>query len=104
MCLVFVFCLSYRRNVGFWCEMGMDMQVVGIERALKKALRALAASEDVLVHCKRGKHRSSAFLCFLLRVFNEPLQTIVNDYCQDAFLYIGERKYVLRATMESGWW
>ena len=66
---VFVASLSYRRNIGLWCELGMEMQVGDLERAMPQALRALAASEDVLVHCKMGKHRSSAFLCFLLCLF-----------------------------------
>ena len=83
----FVGCLSYRRNVGFWREMGMETHVGDLERAVKKALRALAAGEDVLVHCKSGKRRSGVFLSCLLCLFvNESLQTIVDEYCQDAFL------------------
>ena len=35
----------------------MEMQVGDLERAVKKALRALAAGEDVSVHCDKGKHR-----------------------------------------------
>ena len=74
--------LPYRRNVGFWCELCTAMQVGEFESAVKKTLRAL-------------------HVCLLL---NELLQTIAYDYFQDALLYIGGRKYVLRAIMESGLW
>ena len=44
---------------------------------------------------------SSVFCCVC---FNELLQTIVDDYSQDAFLHPGDRKCVLRAIGGSGLW
>ena len=55
------------RTIGLWCKMGMEMQVGDLERAVKKALGALAAREDVLVQCTRGKRRSSASMFFCVR-------------------------------------
>ena len=94
--------LFHRRNVGFWCEMGTNMSVEDLEAAVKKTFRALAAGEDVLVHCKRGKHRSGAFICFLLALYDEkPLMRVVEKYCEDPFLYSGDRKWVTCAVHES---
>lgn len=95
--------LTFRRNVGFWCEMGLSMQVGDLERAVRLALRALAAGENVLVHCRRGKHRSGAFLCFLLALIRDkPLQEMIDEYCTDYFLWPGDRRYVERAVEECG--
>ena len=78
------------------------MRVEDLERAVRLTLRALAAGEDVLVHCKRGKHRSGAFLCFLLALFHDkPLQEMIDEYCEDTFLWPGDRRYVERAVEES---
>ena len=58
-----------------------------------------------MVHCTGGKRRSGAFLSFLMSLMlHEPLQAVVDDYCQDAFLCLGDRKCVLRAIGESGLW
>ena len=55
-----------RRNVGFWAEIGEDLDMSTFQCAVKKVLKALNAGKDVLVHCVHGKRQSGAFLCFAL--------------------------------------
>lgn len=93
-----------RRNVGFWCEMGVKMDVPTFESAVKKILRALLAGKDTLVHCVQGKHRSGAFLCFVLCLIGgESLSDMINWYLEDECLpYPGDRRCLLRVTQGGG--
>ena len=87
-----------RRNVGFWAEIGEDLDMSAFQCAVKKVLKALNAGKDVLVHCVHGKHRSGAFLCFALCLLCDcDLQTIFDRYCQDPFLRPHDRRLVGKA-------
>ena len=90
-----------RRNVGFWCEMGVNINVLDFERALMLALDILCQGEDVLVHCKQGKHRTGAFLCFLLCLLDgEELHQVAERYCaNDSYLHPRDRRRVFQASL-----
>ena len=57
-----------RRNVGFWMEMGLNMDAPTLQQAVKQVMRAMLEERDTLVHCKQGKHRSGCFLIFVTAV------------------------------------
>ena len=89
-----------RSDASLWCEMGVKMNVLTFEEAVKKTLRALILGLSVLVHCVHGKHRSGAFLCFVLCLIgdNELMETI-QWYVKDPLLpYPGDYLRVLRVT------
>lgn len=93
-----------RRNVGFWMEMGLNMDVPTLQQAVKKVLRAMLEERDTLVHCKQGKHRSGCFLMFVNAVIDDGIDVEVwlDDYLKHSILRPHDRGCVLRAWRESG--
>ena len=93
-----------RRNVGFWMEMGVKMDVPTLQRAVKMVLRAMLEERDTLVHCKQGKHRSGSFLIYVTAVIHagEAVEVWFNEYLQPCMLRPHDRGSVLRAWKESG--
>ena len=94
-----------RRNVGFWVEMGVDMDVPTFERGVKKFLKATLKEENILVHCKQGKHRSGSFLIFVIALIEDgvDVEVLINEYLQeDDYLRPHDRGCVLRVWRESG--
>ena len=76
------------------------MNVLTFEEAVKKTLRALILGLSVLVHCVHGKHRSGAFLCFVLSLISgDELMDIIRWYVTDPWLpFRADYGRVLRVT------
>jgi hypothetical protein len=95
----------HRRNVGFWAEMwsrrGESFNVQDFDSAVKMTVGMLSVAEDVLVHCKQGKHRSGAFLCFILAlVSSEDLATVLNQYLEMDLYPPRDRKFLQEVVFE----
>ena len=94
-----------RRNVGFWVEMGENIDVPTFERGVKKVLKAMLKEEDSLVHCIQGKHRSGSFLVFVTALVEDgvDVEVLINEYLQeDPILRPHDRGCVFRVWRESG--
>ena len=84
-----------RRNVGVWAELGSRRRGVAKSSlhfddfllAVSRTLRMLSNGKGVLVHCRQGKHRSGAFLCFILAlILEESLAERLDKYLKADFL------------------
>ena len=93
-----------RRNVGFWVEMGLNMDAATFERGVKKVLKSMLKEEDSLVHCIQGKHRSGSFRIFVQALVEDGMdvEALINEYLQgDPILRPHDRGCVLRVWRES---
>ena len=81
--------------------MGVNIDENDFQRAVVKALTKLCQGQDVLVHCMQGKHRTGAFLCFLLCLLDgEELDEVAERYCtNDSYLHRGDRRRVFQASL-----
>ena len=92
-----------RRNVGFWVEMGENMDVATFERGVKKVMRAMLEGRDILVHCIQGKHRSGSFLTFVAAIIDDiEAEFMISEYLQDPILRPHDRGCVFRVWREGG--
>ena len=85
-------------------EMGLNMDVPTLQRAVKKVMRAMLEERDTLVHCKQGKHRSGSFLIYVTAVIHAggAVEVWFNEYLKHGFLRPRDRGSLLRAWKESG--
>ena len=60
------FCIRFWLNIGYggWFEQGTWQE--RMLTAVKLVLAALMFGENVLLHCRQGKHRSGAFCCLMM--------------------------------------
>ena len=92
-----------RRNVGFWVEMGENIDVPTLERGVKKVMKTMLEGRDTLVHCLQGKHRSGGFLIFVAAIIDDKDDDfMINEYLQDRILRPHDRGCVYRVWRESG--
>ena len=85
-------------------EMGLNMDVPTLQRAVKIVLRAMLEEPVTLVHCKQGKHHSGSFLIYVTAVIHagEAVGVWFNEYPKHGILRPHDRGSVLRAWKESG--
>ena len=93
-----------RRNVGFWMEMGLNMDVPTLQQAVKKVMRAMLEERDTLVHCEQGKDRSGCFLIFVTAIVEDgvDVEVLIENYLKDPILRPHDRGCVWRVWRESG--